>query len=302
MESLTETFCLFDDFCKEFEAKHKSMLLTGGERKRLRQSGASISEIITLVVLFHQGRYRHFKSFYLNVVRIFLRNEFPKLPSYHRFLELMPRCCVALVAFFQRIKGQCTGISFADSTSIAVCHNLRISRHQVFKGCAQRGKTSTGWFYGFKLHLVINQHGEIIAARLTPGNVDDRKALYTLKKDIFGSIYADRGYVSEPLKLSLMKHGIRLITRQRKNMKPVRLSPFDSVMLKCRSLIETVNDQLKNLSQIEHTRHRSVFNFTVNLMAGIIAYCLQPKKPSIKIDRLEAQTLKPFRSTIIIPS
>ena len=302
MESLTETFCLFDDFCKDFELKWKNTLLATGECKRLRETGASLSEIMTLVVLFHQGRYRHFKSFYLNVVRIFLRKEFPKLPSYNRFIELMPRCCVALVAFFQSIKGKCTGISFADATSIKVCHNLRISRHRVFKGMAERGKTSTGWFYGFKLHLIINQKGEILAALLTPGHIDDRKALYSLKKDIFGSIYADRGYVSKPLKISLLKYGIRLVTRVRSNMKPVKFSAFDSVMLKCRSLIETVNDQLKNLSQIEHTRHRSVFNFTVNLMAGIIAYCLQPKKPSIKIDRLEAKALRPFESNIIIPN
>ena len=214
----------------------------------------------------------------------------------------MPRCCVALVAFFQTIKGHCTGISFADATSIKVCHNLRISRHRVFKDLATRGKTSTGWFYGFKLHFVINQKGEILVAKLTPGNVDDRKALYAMKKGLFGSVYADRGYVSKPLKISLLKHGIRLVTRVRSNMKPIKLSAFDSMMLKCRSLIETVNDQLKNLSQIEHTRHRSVFNFTVNLMAGIIAYCLQPKKPSIQIDRLEAQALKPFESNIIIPS
>lgn len=302
MESLTETFCLIDDFCKDFEPKWKNALLTSGERKRLKEAGASLSEIMTLVILFHQVRSRHFKSFYLNVVKIYLCKDFPKLPGYKRFLQLMPRCCVALIAFFQTLKGKCTGISFADSTPIAVCHNLRISRHKVFDGMAERGKTSTGWFYGFKLHLVINHKGEICAAQLTPGNVDDRKALYAMKKDLFGSVYADRGYVSHPLKLSLLKHGIRLITRVRRNMKPIKLDRFDSIMLKLRSLIETVNDQLKNLSQIQHTRHRSVFNFTVNLMAGIIAYCLQPKKPSIKLDRIEATVITPFQSNSIIPT
>jgi hypothetical protein len=302
MESLTETFCLVDDFCKVFEPKWKNSLLTQGKRKRLRETGACLSEIMTLVILFHQGRYRHFKSFYLNIVRVYLCREFPQLPGYKRFLQLMPRCCVALVAFFQTLKGRCTGFSFVDATSIRVCHNLRISRHKVFKGIAERGKTSTGWFYGFKLHIIINHKGEILAALLTPGNVDDRKALYRIKKGIFGSVYGDRGYVSFPLKLSLLKQGIRLVTRVRSNMKPIKLDAFDSVMLKCRSLIETVNDQLKNLSQIEHTRHRSVFNFTVNLMAGIIAYCLQPKKPSIQIDRIEANALKPFQSNSIIPT
>ena len=302
MESLTETFCLFDDFCKQFEEKWKKSLIARGERKRLRETGTSLSEIMTIVVLFHQGRFRHFKSFYQNVVRTFLSSAFPKLPSYHRFLELMPRCCIALIAFFQSIKGKCTGISFVDSTPIAVCHNLRISRHKVFKQSAERGKSSTGWFYGFKLHLIINHKGEMLAAKLTAGNVDDRKALYSMKKEISGSLYGDRGYVSSRLKTSLLQQGIRLVTRVRSNMKAIKLDAFDSVMLKCRSLIETVNDQLKNLCQIEHTRHRSVFNFTVNLMAGIIAYCLQPKKPSIQIDRLELDSLKPFTSNSIIPS
>jgi hypothetical protein len=302
MESLTETFCVVDDFCKEFEPKWKNGLLAQGKLKRLKEAGACLSEIMTLVILFHQGRYRHFKSFYQNVVCNYLKKEFPRLPGYKRFLQLMPRCSVALVAFFQKLKGLCTGISFVDSTSIAVCHNLRISRHKVFAGTAERGKTSTGWFYGFKLHIVINHQGEIIAGQLTPGNVDDRKILYEMKKGLFGNIYGDKGYLSYPLKLSLLKHGIRLVTRVRSNMKPIKLDKFDSVMLKCRSLIETVNDQLKNLSQIEHTRHRSVFNFTVNLMAGVIAYCLQPKKPRIQIDRLEADALKPFKSNSIIPT
>jgi IS5 family transposase len=302
MESLTETFCLFDDFCKAFEEKYRSFLLSGQQRKRLRKASASLSEIMTLVVLFHQGRYRHFKSFYLNIVKVFLKQAFPTLPSYNRFLELMPSCNCVLVAFFNSIKGTCTGISFADSTPIAVCENLRISRHKVFKGLAERGMSSTGWYYGFKLHLVINPKGEIIAAKFTAGNIDDRKALYAMKKELFGAVYADKGYLSKPLHISLLKHGIRLVTRLKKNMKPVQFSAFDTALLKCRALIETVNDQLKNLSQIEHTRHRSYFNFTVNLMAGIIAYCLQPKKPSIKLNKIEQDALKPFRSNIIIPS
>lgn len=300
MESLTETFCLFDDFCKAFEAKQKHFLLSGQPRKRLRQSSASLSEIMTLVVLFHQGRYRHFKSFYLNIVKVFLKQAFPNLPSYNRFVELMPACNCVLVAFFNTIKGKCTGISFADSTGIAVCDNLRISRHKVFKAIAERGKSSTGWYYGFKLHLVINPKGEIIAAKFTAGNVDDRKALYAMKKGLFGTLYADKGYVSKPLHASLLKHGIRLVTRLKKNMKPIYFSAFDTALLKYRALIETVNDQLKNLSQIEHTRHRSYFNFTVNLMAGIVAYCLQPKKPSIKLNKIEQHSLKPFESNIII--
>jgi Transposase DDE domain len=302
MNSLTETFCLIDNFCKSFEGEWKNSLLTHGTLKRIRQTGISLSEIMTLVVFFHQGGHRHFKRYYLDYICDFFQGAFPNLPSYQRFIELMQRCCVPLVALFEHLKGQCTGISFADSTAIAVCHNKRIYRHRVFRGAAERGKTSMGWFYGFKLHLVINPNGELIAAKVTPGNKDDRKALYEMKKSLFGNVYADRGYVSQPLKITLLSYGIRLITRVRSNMKAVKLDAFDSVMLKCRSLIETVNDQLKNLCQIEHSRHRSLANFTVNLMAGMVAYCLQPKKPSIKLNRIEAEMLKPFQSTLIIPN
>ena len=161
MDNLTELYCLIDDFCKEFEPALRTRLITNGKCKRNRATGLSLAELMTLVVLFHQIRYRQFKAFYLNHVCTHLRNEFPNLPSYNRCVELLPRCAVELAALFETLKGECTGISIADSTPIAVCDNLRIRRHRVFKGVAQRGKSSTGWFFGFKLHAVINHCGEL---------------------------------------------------------------------------------------------------------------------------------------------
>ncbi len=177
MDSLTELFCMMDDFCRLFEPAWEQRLLTSGNKKRKRRSELSLSEMMTLAVLFHQLRFRQFKSFYLGYACRHLRAEFPKLPSYQRCVELMPRCAIPLAALFEALKGQCDGISIADATSLAVCDNKRIPRHEVFKDHAERGKTSMGWFYGFKLHAIINSKGELIRLKLTPGNVDDRKPM-----------------------------------------------------------------------------------------------------------------------------
>ena len=172
-------------------------------------------------------------------------------------------------------------ISFMDSTPIKVCHNRRIQRHKVFDGLAARGKTSMGWFYGFKLHLVVNEHGEILSFMLTPGNVDDRKPVPHLLKGVFGKVFADKGYISQALFAQLWEQDIQLITGIRKNMKNTLMEMTDKLLLRKRAIIETINDQLKNISQIEHSRHRSVANFLTNLLAGLIAYMLRPKKPSL---------------------
>lgn len=299
MDSLEELFCLMDDFCKEFEPELKRHLLANGQYKRDRVPGLCLSELMTLVVLFHQIRYRQFKFFYLHHVCRHLRAEFPKLPSYQRCVALMPRCAIALSAFFETVKGHCTGLSIADSTPIAVCDNLRISRHRVFAGHAARGKSSTGWFFGFKLHAVINHLGELIDIKLTPGNVDDRKPLRDLCSTVFGKLYADKGYLAKWLSAWLRERRIDLVTKVRKNMKPVPLSDFDRAMLRQRSLVETVFDELKNLCQIEHTRHRSIANFIVNLMAGIVAYCLAPNKPSLPVSYVRALDTDPQSGRLI---
>ena len=190
-----------------------------------------------------------------------------------------------------RCFGTCTDISFIDSTPIVVCHNLRIKQHKVFAGLVQRFKSSTGWYFGFKLHLVVNEHGEILAFQLTPGNIDDRKSVPFLMKDMFGKIFADKGYLSKKLFEELLKDDIQLITGIRRNMKNYLMPLADKLLLRRRSIIETINDQLKNISQIEHSRHRSFTNFLINLLAGLLAYCFQPKKPSLHIDAMLPATI-----------
>uniref|UniRef100_UPI0005A7902D IS982 family transposase n=1 Tax=Candidatus Protochlamydia sp. R18 TaxID=1353977 RepID=UPI0005A7902D len=180
-------------------------------------------------------------------------------------------------------RGEITGIAFIDSTSIDVCHNKRIKRNKVFKGLAKRGKTTSGWFFGFKLHLMINERGEILAFQLTPGNVADVSIAETLSKGVFGKLFGDKGYISKELSKRLLKQGVELFTTLRSNRKQNLMKLTDKILLRKRAIIETVNDQLKNISQIEQTRHRNAGNFLINLLAGIVAYTHQPKKPSINL-------------------
>jgi len=162
-----------------------------------------------------------------------------------------------------------------------VCDNHRIATHKVFAGLAARGKTSMGWFYGFKLHLIVNDEGELLAFRLTPGNVDDRQPVVKLTAGLYGPLFGDRGYISQALHDVLLRHGLELLTKIRRHMTNRLLRLWDKLLLRKRALIETVNDQLKNISHIEHTRHRSVTGFMVNLVAGLVAYSYRPKKPSL---------------------
>jgi hypothetical protein len=204
--------------------------------------------------------------------------------TYERFVILMSSAFGPLSAYLKSLYGRCSGISFIDSTALEVCDNHRIHNHKVFEGLAARGKGSMGWFYGLKLHLVVNDRGEILACQITSGNIDDRKPVPAFCKRLFGKLIADRGYISQPLFEQLLEtFNVQLITRLKKNMKNRLLPWIDRLLLRKRASIESVVDQLKNISQIEHTRHRSPINAFINIIAGLIAYCHQPKKPSLNI-------------------
>ena len=283
--SILDLFCSVDAFWQRFEPLWERELLACGQRQRRRATHLHPAEIMTILILFQQSGYRTFKGFYTQHVHVHLRAEFPRLVSYTRFVALMPRYLVPLAVYLHTQRGKCTGISFIDSTSLVVCHPARIHQHRVFRVDARRGKTSVGWFYGFKLHLVVNDRGELLAVCLTPGNVDDRRPLLHLAHRLFGRLFGDKGYISAPLaQRLLLDQGLRLITKLRKNMRNVLMDLSDKLLLRKRALIESINDQLKNVCQIAHTRHRSPLNFLVHLLAGLIAYCHQPKKPSLQYD------------------
>ena len=280
--SLLELFCHVDDFWTAFAPSFRAQQVQTKAVKRQRTRQLAESEVTTILIAFHQSHYRTFKAYYTQHVWVAWRAEFPGLVSYSRFVDLIPSALVPLCAYLESCRGVCTGISFVDSTPIAVCKNPRIHQHRIFAGLAQRGKNSVGWFFGFKLHLVVNHQGDLLAWHLTAGNVDDRQPFPQVVVGLAGKLIGDKGSLSQPLVERLLQQGLHLITPLRKNM-PNRLLPLtDKLLQRKRTITETINDQLKNQVQIEHSPHRSPTNFLVNLVAGLIAYCHQAKKPSLR--------------------
>lgn len=297
MNKLVETYCDVDDFCQLFIPHWQRILLENGEMKRNRACRLSSAEVMTIIIHFHQSHYRDFKNYYLHYVCRQLKPYFPELLSYTRFLALMPSVVVPMCSYLTSKLGKPTGIQFVDSTKIEVCHIMRAKQNKVFEGIAEHGKGTMGWSFGFKLHLIINQLGEIVALKLTKGNLDDRQPISEMAGALFGKLYGDKGYISQALTGELLEKGVELITTVRKNMKKKFISLWDRAILKKRFIIETVNDQLKNISYIEHSRHRSAHGFMLNLLGGLIAYCLKEEKPSLN---LTAQELELLDSTNIV--
>ena len=288
---LDTLFFDIDDFCLIFEPQFFSQLLSSSQKKRLRKTRLSLSEVMTIIIYFHHSSYRNFKNYYQNLLLKYHRREFPDLVSYNRFVELMSGALIPLIFYLNTRQGQCTGLSFIDTMGIPICHNKRAKRNKVFEGLSQWGKSSVDWYFGFKLHLIINEIGEILAFQLTPGNIDERKTVPYLTKDLWGKLFGDKGYISQDLFQQLWKKNIKLVTPFKKNMKNKLLPLWEKLMLRKRSLIETVNDQLQNISQIVHSRHRSPINFLVNIIAGLIAYTWQDKKPKLQLENDEIKLL-----------
>jgi hypothetical protein len=289
--SLEDLFCDVDDFCRLFLPAWHRQLLTVGTRQRRRTGRLTLGEIMTILICFHQAQYRNFKAFYLLHLCRHCRSEFPNLLSYNRFVALIPTALMPMCIYLDTRRGEDTGIALIDSTSLVVCDNRRIHSHKVFKKVARRGKTSMGWFYGFKLHLVVNDRGGLLAFQITPGNVDDRRPVPELTRGLTGKLVGDRGYLSQQLFKVLWDRGLQLITKIRKNMHNKLMPLADKLLLRKRAIIETINDQIKNIQQIEHTRHRSVVNAMVNVLAALVAYTHQPCKPSLNLSQNELKLL-----------
>lgn len=288
---ITEIFCFVDEFCKEYDELVDKHLL-GNPSKR--PSIMSKSEVITITILFQLSGFRTFKHFYIYYLQKHMQDDFPNTVSYNRFTELMQQCLMPMTLFLKTCcLGDCTGISFVDSTPVRVCKPKRIKNNKVFKGIATTGKSTMGWFHGFKLHIVINDKGEILNFTITQANVDDRTPLKkkSFLDKIYGKLYADKGYIGKDLMQLLFTDGLHLITHIKNNMKNSLMTMSDKILLRKRSVIETVNDELKNICQIEHSRHRSFTNFLSNIVAGLIAYSFLPKKPSIKYQTVKTNQL-----------
>lgn len=287
-DKITEIFFIVDEFLQVFNKYLKKYLVEDkNSKQRNRKYTMSDSEIITILILFHLHNYKNFKSYYLECVQVRMKHLFPNTVSYNRFLELREKVFFPMVCLLKnKLLAKCTGISFVDSTTLKVCDIHRVYIHKTFKHYAIKGKSSMGWFYGFKLHIICNEKGEIINFMVTKGSVDDREPLknkYFLK-DIKGKIYADRGYVSSELFLDLHQKGIELITKLRSNMKNKLMELKDRIILQHRGIIESLNNKLKSGCQLEHTRHRSLTGFLTHIVSSLSAYHFMPNKPHLKFN------------------
>ncbi len=233
---ITQIFCDVDDFCKQWEnlwQQIPQLPSTTGERRS--KSRMCRSEVMTIVIAFHGSGYRTFKEFYTLHVLPSWREAFPNQVSYTRFVGLMQECLMLLCCFLHTRTGEITGISFIDSTPINVCHNCRAHAHKVFKGLVNWSKNSVSWHFGFKLHLIINDRGELLAFKLTPASVDDRKPVPEMTEDLIGKLFGDRGYVSQKLFEELYERGLELITKSKKNMKNRLVKLIDKILLRKRA-------------------------------------------------------------------
>src|SRR4029079_13750544 len=256
---ITALYCCLDDFCKVL-ADWEAHRLLPSEQIRQSSGKLSLSEMLFIVVLFHLSPYKNFKVFYLYGIGGQYRACFGKLPHYDRFVSLMPRLFAPLMVLLHSLSGEETGIYFGDSSKLAVCHNRRINRHQVVDGLAARCKTSLGWFFGLKLPVVINHKGEIMAVKITSGNIADSTVLDEITRHLRGKIYADKGYISREVFRKLWQRGLHLITGIRRNMRNHLMLLDEKIMLRKRFVIETVFDILKCEMGLEHSRHRSPRN------------------------------------------
>lgn len=275
-----------DDFCKQLLKEQNKKLIGGSPFYSVKDSskGFCLSEAMTVLLLFQLSGSRSFKAFYRNHAKEkYFLSLFPKLPSYSRLVEIQGKVLIPMCLFGKWLAKCSDGVAFIDSTPIKVCHNKRISMHKVFKGLAKRGKSTMGWFYGFKLHITISQNAEILDFHITTGTVDDRKVVDKICKNLYGKVFGDKGYICQRLFKRMLSQGVQLITPLRKNMKPKAINIKDSKLLSKRSLVESVFNVLKNSMHAEHTRHRSVRNFMTNIVSAICAYGLRFHNPMLRL-------------------
>lgn len=280
-----QLFCELDDFSNAFNKNISAHMLGKSIPQSFNKPEIRISEMMCIEILYHHSGYKCFQYYYeQEAARGYLKSYFPHAPVYNRFIQLKPRILLHLIFYLNACRiGQLCGIYFADSTKLAVCHNRRIQSNRVFYGRSAKGKTSTGWFYGLKLFLVINACGEIMNAFFTMGNVADNHLakMVRLFSKLKGWAFADKVFFNQKAVEQLLTQGLHLVTGIRQNMKNKLMLMEQKLLLKKRGIIESVNDILKTVCDIEHTRHRSPIDALVNLYAGLCSYTFLDRLPSI---------------------
>jgi Transposase DDE domain len=292
MIDLTQLYVEIDDFCRKISENLNSHLVGMGKPIEIDTPGLSLSEVLTILVYYHFSRFDCIKHYYLIKMRTSHKKDFPKLPSYNRFVERIKEVAWLAALYLQYKQSKFEGLGYIDSTPLRVSHTKRTNSHKVFEFVANLGKSSMGWFFGFKLHVVCDFMGNIIKCRITKGSTNDLKVGKEMLKGLTGKIFADKGYINKKVFLELLDKGLILITGIKKNMKNRLIEMWDKILLKKRSLIESVFNIMKNTLHLEHSRHRSVINAGVYYITTLIAYCWKPNKPQIKFNKQEAQLLQ----------
>ncbi|WP_342259857.1 IS982 family transposase [Candidatus Tisiphia endosymbiont of Metellina segmentata] len=275
---ITTVYYLIANFCEIYqEWEDKKLLLCNS--KRHRQGSLDLCELLTIVIYFYLSPCKDFKNYYLYHLSYKYRGYFT-LPSYSRIIQLWPKLILPLALLMQLLRGEDTGIYFIDSTKSAICHDKRTKSNKVFGRIARIGMSSYGWFMGFKLHLIINSKGEIMAVKITKGNRSDISSVLSMTQGLEGKLFGDKAYISKELFNKLLAKSLRLLTSIRKDMKKHLLEIEDKEMLKKRTLIESVFNVLKNNMCLEHSMNRSPVNFLVHILACVVGYAI--KKLSLK--------------------
>lgn len=292
MIDLEELYCEVDDFCRNICTEIKSKLIGQEISITVDTPGLNLSEILTILIYYHFSHFDCIKHYYLVKVQRELKKHFPKLPSYNRFVERIKEIPILTALYLQYKQAKFNGEGYIDSTPLEVCTKKRVHSHKVFKLEAKLGKSSKGWFFGLKLHVICDFMGNIIKCKITSGNEHDLKVGTQMLQGLQGKIYADKGYIGKKEFLLLLEQGLFLITGIRENMKNRLLELWDKILLKKRSLIESIFGLMKQTFHLEHSRHRSVVNATVYVLTTVIAYCWKPNKPKIKFTKQEKELLE----------
>jgi hypothetical protein len=282
---LIEIFCEIDDFVLACEKMCSTKLIGSNSPQSVNKPSITYAEMLCIEILYHHSGYKCFQYYYEQVVlKGALKTYFPKAPSYNRSVQLKPRIVMLVILYLQCCRlGHLCGLYYAGSTSLSVCNNRRIHSHKVFKMQAVRGKTSTGWFYGFKLFLVVDAFGQIVKVAFTTANTADNnlKQMLKLFGNLQGLVFADKGFINNAATQQLLQRGLHLVTGIRANMKNKLMLMSHKLLLKKRGMTESVNDILKTVCDMEHTRHRSPVNAIINVFAALCAYTHLERLPSI---------------------
>lgn len=281
-------YCFMDEFLKGTLIGIKYAIeRPGKDRPPLKKHNLGLAELASLAIFRFFTGHKNWKDFYQHV-KTYHQRDFPRLPDYKNFLEAINKLSVLAILMlqgfmniFNKITGE-NGLKFTDSTKLAVCQIKREFSHKVCKGLASKSKSTMGWFYGFRLHIICNELMQILKLKITTGIGDERKILETMWSDIFGMIIADAGYVSKKLEKKALSLGKFFLTGTRANMRKI-MTEAEHQLLKLRQLAETVFSVLKLRMGLETSLPRSPLGYFAHYIWCITAYQLKKFFGSLSI-------------------